>query len=891
MFDAHRHDECSTFDGFGKPDELAIHAKELGHTALGITNHGNTNSLVGHYFACKKNGIKPIMGVEGYFLPRYKKQNRGFHLCLFAKNLQGYENINTIQYLGEQQKYYNPIWDFDILEKYSEGVICSSACIASYLSQCIIKGNIDQAKRYLQKSIDIYGDDFYIEIQPYKVTEKGLQEKINDGAMRLAKKMGIKCILTSDSHYGAKSDFDTYLKMHEIAKHTDYEIVETYGERYMPTEGELVERFKKMHGSYAQANRMIEAIEEFEEKVDGTIFDQLSLKLPKFDPKKDSKQLIKQKIKDGLHARGKYTKKYIDRAKEELGIIFHHSFEDYFLIVSDYANWAKNQGIVVGPGRGSGCNSIVNYAMGITNVDSVYFDLGFSRFLRYDKKKMPDVDLDFHPEGRHKVLQYLLEKYEGRSAQICSYGLYRVDNLVNDLAKVCNMNNDDDMKQMKKRIHECMTRETVDMSELFASEDAKRWNKKYDNIVKHFSRLFNKIKYIGTHAAGIVITDGPILKYTAIRIDPKTGKRFTSYDLYDLERVNAIKFDILGLTTLSCVDELQKLTGEYFTESWCEDEKVIKAYSEGKTTGVFQFESKSAQEMLRQVDVSSFNDVVAVNAMNRPGPIMLKMPERYAENKRDSSLMDESLAYHKYLKETYGCVLYQEQVQAISVNIGGMSWEEADTIMKMQIRHASTTTIKTFEEHYEAYVKKFTKGAKRFGLNKDQAFEVFDKFFEYAFNKGHATGYSILSAEEMYYKVNYPVEFWYTKMKYMSADESKLIKFKSDAVHDGAILFLPHVNYSANTSLRKIEGERVIQEGMSAIKGVGPKAAEFIESERKANGIFRSFDEFYDRCKSRTVTSKVVGLLKENGCIEIDKDKYLKRVRKYNSLLYAKGLR
>ena len=223
-FDLHRHTEYSTFDGFGKSDELAKYAKDLGYKALGISDHGNTNGLVKHFYACKDNGIKPILGCEGYFLPKYKEQIRGYHLCLFAKNNQGYTNLNTIQYEGEKQKYYNPIWDFKLLEKYHEGLICTTACVAGYLARCIIENKLKQAEKYLLKMKEIFGEDLYIEIQPYKVTDEGLQEKVNIESIRLAKKLKIKCILTSDSHRGKKEDFFTYMKMHEIAKHDSMDI-------------------------------------------------------------------------------------------------------------------------------------------------------------------------------------------------------------------------------------------------------------------------------------------------------------------------------------------------------------------------------------------------------------------------------------------------------------------------------------------------------------------------------------------------------------------------------------------------------------------------------------------------------------------------------------------
>ena len=898
MIDLHRHDECSTFDGFGKPSELAKIAKEIGYTSLGISNHGNTNSLVRHFYACKEVGIKPVMGCEGYFLPVYKEQTKGFHLCLFAKNNVGYRNLNTMQYEGEKIKYYNPIWTFEMLEKYHEGLICTSACVASFSSQCIIKDKYEVAKKYLKRMQNIFGDDFYIEIQPYKISEEGIQEKVNLGLMKLADELGIKCILTSDSHRGREEDLPTYIKMHEIAGHNIAHIEETYAERYMPTEKEIKDRFCKMHcrdlgrdTAMSKAKEMIRNLEEIESKVDDTILDNLEQKLPVFDETIDSGKLLVRKIKQGLKDRGKYTKEYIDRAKQELEVIKYHHFEDYFLMVADYTNWAKEHGIRVGPGRGSGCNCLVNYALHITDTDPILFDLDFSRFLRIDKKKMPDIDLDFETARRPEVINYLLERYPGHSAQICSYGLYRVDNLINDLAKTCNLEeNKADKQAIKKFINSHILDGQIDMEGIVNSAEAKLWNTQYDNIITHFSKLYNKIRFIGTHAAGVAITGGNLLDYTSIRIDKKTGKNFTSYDLNDMETIQVIKFDILGLTTMSSIGELRDLTGhDGFDESWVRDEKIMQAFGEGNCDGVFQFEQKSVQDMLKLIQCDCFEDVVAASAMNRPGPLTLKMPDIYAANKMDRQHIDTSLPYAKYLEKTYGCVIYQEQIQAIAVNIGGLEWPEADKITKMS-RGGTEKAMRNFEENYDKFVVKFEQGAARFGMTREQSYEIFDKFFNYAFNKGHATGYSLLSVEEMYYKLYYPNEFWYVKMKY-TGDDAKRAKFKEKAVRDNAVLFLPHVNYSADYTLRKVEGEVIIQEGLSSIKGVGEKAAAAIEAERKAHGVFISFDDFYDRCKSRVVTSRVIQILKEQGALEFNKKTYIARVTKYNSSLYSRSMK
>lgn len=903
-FDLHRHDEFSSFDGFGKPKELAKQAKELGYNALGIANHGNMSSLIQHYQACQNEDIKPILGVEAYFLPKHKEKHRGYHLCLFAKNVEGYGNLNRIHTEGEKQKYYNAILDFDILEKHSKGVIATNACVASYISQALVKGNKKLAIKATQEFKRIFGEDFYFEIQPFEISDPGVQEQLNYELYQLAKEQNVKCILTSDSHFGRKEDFPTYLKMHQIGKHDFFDIEATYADRYMPSEKEIGIRFLKMHDvkRNGQANwsipnpkaflkEMLVNLQELQMKVEGNIFEQLESGLPKYDPNVDSRKLIYNLAKQGLKERGKFTKPYLDRVKEELKVIFTHGFEDYFLMVADYTNWAKDQGIIVGPGRGSGCNSIVNYALKITDVDAILFDLDFSRFLNIDDKKMPDIDLDFETDRRDEVIDYLLNKYPSNSAQICSYGLYQVDNLINDLAKLSELeHNPDEIKEIKRFINSRIIEGQLDLEALINTQEARVWNAIYDDVIIHFTKLYKKVRYIGTHAAGVAISGGNILDYTSIRYDSKTRREITSFDLNDLEEINVIKFDILGLRTLSSIGELRKLTNnETFNEEWIHDELVLEAFREGSTDGIFQFDKASVQDLLRLVDVKDFNDVVAASAMNRPGPLSLKIPEDYALNKANPDRIDSSRPYSKHLELTYGNVIYQEQVMAMAREIGGFNHVEARALTKME-RGGTQSAIDKFEKNYKDYLERFSIGARKLGMSEEETINLFDTFFNYSFNKGHSTGYTLISVEEMYYKVYYPTEYWYVKMKY-SQNATLRAKFKSNAVGQDVVIFLPHVNYSADDTLREVEGETVIQEGLMSIKGVGAKAAKFIEEERIKNGVYISQDDFLDRVKDRSVHKGVISLLNEYGALDFNKESYIIRLKRYNSSLYARAQR
>lgn len=908
MLDLHRHGEFSTYDGSGKAEELAKIAVELGYTSLGLSDHGTTSGLVQHYDACKKVGIKPILGVESYFLPKWKEQTRGYHLCLFAKDLEGYKNINQMQSEGEFQKYYQSIVDFEMFSRLSKGVICTSACVAGYIPQCIIKGNLKQAEKAIYKFKEYFGDDFYLEIQPYVISDPGLQEKVNVELIKLGKKTKTKCIMTSDSHRGRKEDLEVYLKMHELklkpeddGKERLEHVRGTYAERYMPTKKEMCQRFVKMHSkdfgketAIKMAKSMIRNLQEIEDKVDGDIIDKLAEmpSLPKFDSNQDSHKLLLKNVKDGLKERGVNSKRYIERAKEELKVIKSNEFEDYFLIVQDYTRFAKEKGIAVGPGRGSGCNCLVNYALGITDVDPILFNLDFRRFIREGKKTLPDIDIDFETARRQEVLDYIVSKYEGQACQIASYGMYKVDNLINDLVKrYRDLSTEGDIIKMIKKIikKHTNTESQIDLESLMMDSDVIRLNKEYKGLFDAFCFMYNKVKYIGTHAAGAAVSKDSIYYYTAVRYDKTNNRLYSSYNLVDLERCGIVKYDILGLKTLSSLNDLRKATGHTsFDTKWLTDKKILENFASGNSYGIFQYSEPAAQGLLEKIRVDNFNDVVAASAMNRPGPLSQGIPEVYASAKETWNEQENKPPYAKYLEETYGCILYQEQVNSIAVEYGGLSWNQADKLRKMD-DPASLKSRLLIEQNYDTFLETFVKGMKKIGVSEEDAKELFDNFLNYAFNKGHAVGYALISMEEMYYKTYNSAEFWFSKMKH-SGDDSNYAKCCINAVKDDIFIFLPHVNYSTpKTRIRKFEGEKTLQQGLSDIKGVGEKASAEIMAERKRGGIFTSLDNFIDRCQGRVVNKGVVAKLQEQGALVFDKEIYLKRCMKYNSTLLSKS--
>lgn len=903
FWDIHRHDEYSLFDGFGKPEQLAKHAKELGYRALGVSNHGSISGLIKHYQACNEVGIKPVMGCEIYFQPKFNKENpqrKSYHLNLFVKNLQGYKNLcHIMTEANTKQFYYKPIVDFKLLEKYSDGLICTTACIASATSQAILNGHRSTAERLLDKFKEIFKDDLYVEIQPYKIDAQGTQQRTDYELMGMAKRKKIKCILTSDSHFGSKEDFDTYCKMHEIGK-TTLDVKRTYSERYMPTEYEITERFaniykKKFKRPMELAERFADNMKEIYTKVEDNILDGLELELPKIS--EDGAKQLETLTKQGLKNRNKWNKEYWKRCKEELEVINYHGFADYFLIVRDYITWAKENGIETGKGRGSVCNCLVAYAVGITEVDSIKYNLDFSRFMRKEKKTLPDIDLDFERDRRQEVIDYVINKYPNKAIQICSYGMYGVDNLVNDLASVCNLKTTKDVDwfeadenkkviaEIKSYIKGFIVDDELNMSNLLNGYRTEEFNEKYDNIIKHFSKLYGKIKYLGKHSAGVAVVGTDISDYTCIIMrDRKTGALSSCFDKDDLEHINCVKFDMLGLKTMSEMRELREKTGHTITEEDEESKEVIDGFREGRTDGIFQMEKSAPKKILDMIQCDCINDIIAVNALNRPAPLQLHMHETYAHNKLSDNV-DKNTPYYKYTQETYGTMLYQEQTVEVAQKVGHLTPQQSFDMLKI-MKKAENLTKPEYVPIIEQMKKDFYRGCRQEGLTKEQTNSIWASMLIYGFNKGHSTGYALISIDQMYYKVHYPTQFWYVKMKYADND-ADIFKYSQFAVKDGAVVMLPHVNYSAKTSLRKMDGEDVIQQGLSIIKGIGEKAAETIEEERR-KGVFKSYDDFYDRCKGRSVTKAVIKTLKEQGALEFSKNKYMSRVVKYNSTLMAR---
>lgn len=880
FYDIHRHDEYSLFDGLGKANDIVKYAKKLGYPAIGSTNHGNISGLIKHMNACIDNDIIPILGCEFYFQPKINHEKPYYHLCLFANSLKGWENLNNLITVAnsDDHYYYHPKVCFKDLKQFSEGIICSTACIGGFIPQILVKEKYELADEALHKFKKIYGRNFFLEIQPIELQGQGkklsnLQIQLNERLLKLAFKWQVPVITTTDSHFIKKEDFPTYLKMHEMK---NSELGKGYAERYMPTQEEMEQRIEKYHKQHKEL--LNQGMDLFLKRIgDAREWFNFEPDMPSFTNDEDETfQIMKKQCIKRLKEENKFDDVYKNRLKHEFGVIKYHGFQDYFMIVQEYVNWARNNDVAVGPGRGSAGNSLTNYALGITQVDPIYFDNNFDRFLRKDKKKFPDIDVDFGQDKRDKVIQHILDTYPGRAAQTLTYGCYNVKNLVNDLVKVCGCEDKEDQNEIKRLLEEyCDDNGAIINKDLFMDNRTVKFNKKYDDIITHFTKLYGKVRFFGTHASSVILCNGEIASKAGLcRVG---GKLRTSFDLHDIETIKLLKLDILGLSTASKVKELEDMTGESFSYDMLNDKKSLKNFEKGNAC-VFQFESPTANEIAKTIGIDSFEDVVVATSVNRPGPLSLHMHEVYRDAKLNP---DKSVPWYKFTKATYGTLIYQEQGMPICKEIGGLDAETTDKIVKADYLHIPPDKL-------EEWQNAFYTGAKKYGLSKNEMETLFHSLIQYSFNRGHGVAYAMLSAELMYFRTHYPLQFWYSTLKYEN-NEDKLFKEESEAINDGCLIIPPHVNGNVKYSLVKFDGEKVIQKGLTTIKGVGEKAAEAIVEERKKNGKFTDIFEFEERCKSRSVTTRVIDALEDAGALEFNNKKWLKHIEKYNIAVLARG--
>jgi len=878
----HVHSYYSLMDGLNSPAELVKAAKDAGQTALAVTDHGTLSSHREMQIACKEQGIKPILGVEAYISPtdrfdRSSKTDKSIqaynHIILLAKNKKGLENINILQELAWNEGFYHkPRIDREILKEYAEGIIVLSGCLNGLISKCIEKNEFSEAKLILKDFKKTFGEDFYIEVQSHNPKE------INEGLLSLADELKIKAVATGDAHFAKEEDRILEEAMLILStspkadKEADFEM-----SRQMK---DMLDRFNYLYPdrkiSFVDYNLFIQTRAEIEADfkkagIDRTdIFDntmEIASKIGEYDfnrgldllpvPKTNADQKLAQMALEGLKRLSlDKDKVYMDRLEEELSIIKDKSFASYFLVVADMVNWAKDNNIMVGPGRGSAAGSLVCYSLGITDVDPIKYDLLFFRFINPERNDFPDIDTDFEDRRRKEVKDYLKKKFK-HVASISTYTYFKDKGVIRDAARVFMVPLSDVNRAMK----------SIDTFEDFIdSPNTKEFRIKYPEVVWLAERLRGKIRSVGVHAAGVVVAKDDIRKYAPVESredaqDQVSGRiPVVAYDMDTVADIGLIKLDALGLKTLSVISDTLKSikdrTGKdvVLSELPLDDKEVYKTLSEGYTKGVFQAEATPYTNLLIKMGVDKFEDLAASNALVRPGA-MNTVGASYIKRKHGQEAVQYVHPIMKpFTENTYGVIIYQEQVMQACVHLGGMTWSEADKVRKIIGK-------KKDAKEFDQFKDKFIEGAEKH-ISKKQAQHLwhdFEAHAGYSFNRSHAVAYSMLSYYTAWLKKYYPLEFMFSILKNEN-DKDVRTEYLIEAKRLGLKVLLPHVNESdIYFSLQK----DAIRFGLAEVKYISDSIANKIIDKRP----YLDYADFIQKAstKGSGINSRAVSALNAIG--------------------------
>ena len=868
----HLHTQYSLLDGAIRIEEVVKKAKEYNMPAIAITDHGNMFGAIEMYKECKKNVIKPIIGCELYVAPRSRLDKEGRidtepnHLILLAMNNVGYKNLVKLCSIGYTEGfYYKPRIDLEVLEQYNEGLICLSACIAGGLSRKIVNGDLLGAKEMLEKYISIFGKDrYFLEIQDNKLREQIL---VNQKLIEFSKEYGLSLVATNDCHYLNKEDYD----FHEVLL-----CIQT--RKTLNDEDRL--RFKVNEFYFKSPEEMKEAFKNVPEAIENTlkIADMCNVELefghtilPEFKIDEDITHLeyFTKKCYEGIKKRYKQEDypKVKERLDYEISVIDKMGYIDYFLIVADFINYAKSQGIPVGPGRGSGAGSIAAYLIGITDIDPLRFGLIFERFLNPERVSMPDFDVDFCYERRQEVIDYVSNKYgKEHVAQIITFGTMAARAAIRDVARVLDIPYQKADTIAKLVPHNFKI--TIDGALDQSPDLRKLYNEDIETkrIIDISKKIEGLARQASTHACGVVITKEPVVNY--VPLYENEGQISTQYTMTTLEELGLLKMDFLGLRTLTVIDDTKKLVkkirGIDVDFGTFEDKETYKMLTQGKTLGVFQMESPGFRKMMMKMEPDSIEDIIVMISLYRPGP-MDQIP-RYIKNKNNKENIEythESLK--NILKPTYGCMVYQEQVMQIFRDLAGYSLGRADIVR----RAMGKKKIDVMNKEREVFVE----GAYKNGIDSESANKIFDEmaeFAKYAFNKSHAAAYAVVAYQTAYLKCHYPNEFMAAYMNSFIGNQNKIPIYINESRELGIEVLKPDINESYS-KFAVINGK--IRFALNSIKNVGESAIDEIIRERKINGKYKSFIDFCQRVSSDAINKKCVESLIKAGCFdEVEKE-------------------
>jgi DNA polymerase-3 subunit alpha len=869
-------------DGLNSPAELAQAAKNAGQSAIAVTDHGTLASHREMQIACKEIGIKPILGVEAYISPtdrfdRSSSTDKSIqaynHIILLAKNQKGLENIHTLQELAWNEGFYHkPRIDREILKEYSEGIIVLSGCLNGLISKAIEKQEFTEAKLALKDFKKIFGEDFYVEVQSHNPKE------INSKLLELADELGIKAVATGDAHFANEEDrvLEEAMLILSTSPKMDKEADFDMSRNIKNMSDRLDYLYPDRKISFKDYNLFIQTREEIQKDFAESgitrtdIFDntdEITNKVGEYEfyrgldllpvPKTNADKRLQELAENGLERLQKASNEvYKARLREELDVIASKNFASYFLVVADMINWAKSQGITVGPGRGSAAGSLVCYTLGITDVDPIEYDLLFFRFINPERNDFPDIDTDFEDRRRKEVKDYLKKKFK-HVASISTFTYFKDKGVVRDAARVFMVPLGDVNKALK----------SVDTFEDYVeSPNTKEFRTKYPEVTWLAERLRGKIRSVGVHAAGVVVAKDDIRKYAPIEsredANDKVSGRIpvVAYDMDTVADIGLIKLDVLGLKTLSVIsDTLKSIKERYGKEIKLSDIKfddadVFKMLSEGYTKGVFQAEATPYTNLLMKMGVNSFEDLAASNALVRPGA-MNTVGASYINRKHGKEVIEYvHPIMEPFIKNTYGVIIYQEQVMQACVHLGGMTWSEADKVRKIIGK-------KKDAKEFDQFKDQFISGAEKH-ISKKQAQHLwhdFEAHAGYSFNRSHAVAYSMLSYYTAWFKYYYPLEFMFSLLKNEGNKDTRT-EYLIEAKRLGLKVKLPHINESE--LYFSLKGDSIIF-GLAEVKFISDSIANKIIDKRP----FADYKDFMDKAskKGSGINSRAIAALNAIG--------------------------
>ena len=857
----HLHTEFSLLDGACRIEPLVLRTKELGMTSLAITDHGNMYGAVDFYKACKKHGIKPIIGCEVYVAPRTRFDREKVldkeynHLILLCENETGYKNLIKLVSLSfTEGYYYKPRVDHDILEKYHDGIICLSACLAGEIPQLLLAKDYEGAKSTALWYRDVFGaDNYFLEIQDHGIKE---QQIVEEGILRLSRETGIPVVATNDVHYIHQQDSKIQQVLICIA--TNHILGEDTGlefhseEFYLKSEKEMRQVFPEIPEAIDNTARIAERC-SFDFEFGNT-------KLPYFEIEEDISHFdyFKRCCYEGLNKRyGSPPAEYRERLEYEIETVNKMGYTDYYLIVADFVSFAKSKGIPVGPGRGSGAGSLAAYCMGITDLDPMKYDLLFERFLNPERVSMPDFDIDFCYERRQEVIDYVTQKYGAdHVAQIVTFGTLQTRAAIRDVGRTMGMSyaSVDAVAKLVPNDFKITIDEAVRKSSRLRTlmqEDGR-----VNELIETARKIEGMPRNASTHAAGVVITHDPVSSYVPLATND--GLVVTQYIMTTLEELGLLKMDFLGLRTLTVINDASKNAGIDINEISIDDPEVYRLFARGQTEGIFQFESSGMKQMLMNLKPTRLEHLIAANALYRPGPA--KQIDTFVENSHHPEKVHYALSQLKpILEDTFGCIVYQEQVMQILRSLAGYSYGRADVVRRAM--------SKKKKDVMEAERKNFLDGCGKNGIDLSVASAIFDQiseFAKYAFNKSHAACYSLVAYRTAYLKRYYPAQFMAALLTSVLDSSNKVARYISESKRLGLRLAVPDVN----TSMKGFSANgNVINYGLLGIKNLGSEFINDIIKERE-NGKFKNLFDFCSRLQTQHFNRRAVESLIRSGALD-----------------------